>query len=188
MHPAYSVILFTTASGAGYGLLALLGLTGAMHGPASSLAFALVALVRTRAGKSAHATLVAIGLFGAALLYGDGMITPAISVLSAVEGLEVATPVLSPYVVPITVVILIGLFSIQKFGTDRVGKLFGPIVIIWFLTLAALGARQASERIGHVRRRIGVDELPHTLARRCRTRTRGGGSCWSCRCTIRSPR
>ena len=84
--------------------------------------------------------LIALGIFGTALLYGDGMITPAISVLSAVEGLEVATPLLSPYVVPITVVILVGLFSIQKFGTDRVGRLFGPIVIIWFLTIAALGA------------------------------------------------
>src|SRR5438105_4770051 len=83
--------------------------------------------------------LVALGIFGTALLYGDGMITPAISVLGAVEGLEVATPVFSPYVVPITVAILIVLFAIQKFGTHRVGGLFGPIVIIWFATIAALG-------------------------------------------------
>jgi KUP system potassium uptake protein len=83
--------------------------------------------------------LVALGVFGTALLYGDGMITPAISVLGAIEGLEVATPLLSPYVVPVTVAILVGLFSIQKFGTHRVGGLFGPIVIIWFATIATLG-------------------------------------------------
>mgnify|MGYP000903455246 CR=1 FL=1 len=100
---------------------------------------ALVALVRTKAGKSAHATLVAIGLFGAALLYGDGMITPAISVLSAVEGLGVATHVFEPFVVPITVVILIGVFVVQHRGTGGIGTVFGPIMIVWFLTLALLG-------------------------------------------------
>jgi KUP system potassium uptake protein len=83
--------------------------------------------------------LIALGIFGTTLLYGDGMITPAISVLGAVEGLGVATPVFDPYVVPITVVIIIGLFAIQKFGTHRVGVLFSPIVIVWFLTLAVLG-------------------------------------------------
>jgi KUP system potassium uptake protein len=89
--------------------------------------------------------LIALGIFGTALLYGDGMITPAISVLSAVEGLEVATPLLTPYVVPVTVVILIGLFSIQRFGTHRVGRLFGPIVIIWFVSIALLGAMWIAE-------------------------------------------
>ena len=74
-----------------------------------------------------------------ASLYGEGMITPAISVLGAVEGLEVVTPLFSPYVVPITVVILAGLFFIQQFGSHRVGRLFGPVVIVWFLTIAALG-------------------------------------------------
>jgi KUP system potassium uptake protein len=83
--------------------------------------------------------LIALGIFGTALLYGDGMITPAISVLGAVEGVEVATPLFTPYVVPITVAILIGLFSIQRFGTHRVGRLFGPIVIVWFLAIATLG-------------------------------------------------
>jgi len=100
---------------------------------------ALVALVRTRAGKSAHATLVAVGLFGAALLYGDGMITPAISVLSAVEGLGVATNVFEPFVVPITVVILIVLFVMQHRGTGGIGAVFGPIMIVWFITIALLG-------------------------------------------------
>ena len=83
--------------------------------------------------------LIALGIFGTALLYGDGMITPAISVLGAVEGLEVATPVFTPYVVPITVTILIAVFMIQKYGTHRVGKLFGPIVIVWFVSIAVLG-------------------------------------------------
>lgn len=83
--------------------------------------------------------LTLFGLFGTALLYGDGMITPAISVLSAVEGLELVQPNLHPYIVPITVVILIGLFSIQSHGTEKVGKVFGPITLIWFLTLGILG-------------------------------------------------
>jgi KUP system potassium uptake protein len=85
--------------------------------------------------------LILLGIFGTTLLYGDGMITPAISVLGAVEGLSVATPVFDPYVVPITVVIVIGLFAIQKYGTHRVGVLFGPIVIVWFVTIAVLGVR-----------------------------------------------
>jgi KUP system potassium uptake protein len=83
--------------------------------------------------------LVLLGIFGAALLYGDGMITPAITVLGAVEGLKVATPLFEPYVVPIAVVILFGIFSIQKHGTHRVGGLFGPVMVLWFIVIAALG-------------------------------------------------
>ena len=83
--------------------------------------------------------LTALSLFGAALLYGDGMITPAISVLSAVEGLEMATPFFNPYVVPITIVILIALFVIQRHGTAGIGKLFGPVMILWFVTIGVLG-------------------------------------------------
>ncbi|MEZ6071459.1 MAG: potassium transporter Kup [Pirellulales bacterium] len=83
--------------------------------------------------------ILTMGLLGAALLYADGMITPAISVLSAIEGLEVATPLLTPYVEPITIVILIVLFYFQSRGTARVGAVFGPITVVWFLTLAALG-------------------------------------------------
>ncbi len=86
--------------------------------------------------------LILLGLFGAALLYGDGMITPAISVLSAVEGLQLATPIFTPYVVPITIVILIALFVIQSHGTAGVGLIFGPVTCIWFLVLAVLGTRQ----------------------------------------------
>ena len=103
---------------------------------------ALVALVRTRGGGSTsarRALLIALGLFGSALLYGDGMITPAISVLSAVEGLSIATHRFEPYVVPITVVILIVLFVVQSRGTSGIGTIFGPIMIGWFVVLALLG-------------------------------------------------
>ena len=83
--------------------------------------------------------LIAIGLFGAALLYGDAIITPAVSVLSAVEGLRVATPFFNPYIVPIAVAILVALFLIQRTGTHRVGRLFGPVMLVWFTVLALLG-------------------------------------------------
>jgi len=89
--------------------------------------------------------LVLIGIFGAALLYGDGMITPAISVLSAVEGLDLATPVFTPYVIPLTVVILVALFVIQSHGTGRVGLVFGPITLVWFGTIAVLGVSQIAQ-------------------------------------------
>ncbi len=85
--------------------------------------------------------LILLGLFGTSLLYGDGMITPAISVLSAVEGLKVATPVFEPYVIPITIAILVGLFMFQSRGTGGVGKVFGPLTLIWFTVLAVLGIR-----------------------------------------------
>jgi KUP system potassium uptake protein len=109
---------------------------------------ALTALIPGRSGRTrggvprladGRPILIALGIFGTALLYGDGMITPAISVLGAIEGLEVATPLLQPYVVPVTVAILVVLFLIQKYGTHRVGGLFGPIMIVWFTTLAVLG-------------------------------------------------
>jgi KUP system potassium uptake protein len=100
---------------------------------------ALMSLVRDRQTGARRMFLVTLGLFGAALLYGDGVLTPAISVLSAVEGLEVATPLLMPFVVPLTVVVLIGLFLLQRRGTAGVGVIFGPIILAWFATLAALG-------------------------------------------------
>ena len=104
---------------------------------------ALLALVAKSpdATRKSRAMLVALGLFGAALLYGDGMITPAISVLGAVEGLQVATHIFEPYIVPITVVILVSLFMIQSHGTARVGLLFGPVMVLWFVTIAVLGLR-----------------------------------------------
>src|SRR5262249_45710347 len=83
--------------------------------------------------------LLMLGLFGAALLYGDGVITPAISVLSAVEGLEVATTAFSPVVVPITCIILVALFAVQKRGTGGIGAVFGPVTLTWFAAIAAAG-------------------------------------------------
>jgi KUP system potassium uptake protein len=92
--------------------------------------------------------LLALGVLGAALLSGEGIITPAISVLSAVEGLEVAAPNLKPFVIPITIVILIGLFMFQRRGTASVGAIFGPITALWFTTLALLGGHQLIENPG----------------------------------------
>jgi len=101
--------------------------------------------VRRRGGRW---WLIMLGLFGTALLYGDGAITPAISVLSAVEGLEVATPLFTPYIIPITIVILIALFLAQRHGTARVGVMFGPVTLVWFVTLAVLGIRQIVQEPG----------------------------------------
>ena len=95
---------------------------------------------RPAAGSRARGVPRARGSLRSALLYGDSMITPAISVLSAVEGLEVPPRCSSPYVIPITVAILFGLFCVQRRGTARSGALFGPVMILWFLTLAVLGA------------------------------------------------
>ena len=103
---------------------------------------ALVSLVHraTRHLPTMRRLLLTLGLCGAALFYGDGLITPAISVLSAVEGLQVATPALHRYVVPTAVVVLVSLFLLQRRGTSSVGVLFGPVMILWFATLAVLGA------------------------------------------------
>jgi len=100
---------------------------------------ALTALLPETLGRKSGRTLLFLGIFGAALLYGDGMITPAITVLGAVEGLTLVTSGLNAYIVPIAVVILIGVFSIQRHGTHRVGRFFGPVMALWFGTLAVLG-------------------------------------------------
>jgi KUP system potassium uptake protein len=102
---------------------------------------ALLALVsqHPEARRRGRTLMIALGLFGSALLYGDGMITPAISVLSAVEGLTLVTHVFEPYVIPIAIAILLALFLIQSRGTATVGTLFGPIMVIWFVTIALLG-------------------------------------------------
>ena len=106
---------------------------------------ALTALLPQRSGRRATApVLLLAGIFGAALLYGDGMITPAITVLGAVEGLKVLTPLFNPYVVPVSAAILVGIFAIQQHGTDRIGRLFGPVMIIWFVSIALLGVRWIS--------------------------------------------
>ena len=104
---------------------------------------ALLALILQQERRSTDSrrrmVLVALGLFGAALLYGDGMITPAITVLGAIEGLNVATPAFESYIVPLSVVILFVLFMVQRFGTSRVGLAFGPIMAAWFVTIGLLG-------------------------------------------------
>ena len=102
---------------------------------------ALMALTqRTLRNGSRSAYVVGIlGIFGASLFFGDGVITPAITVLGAVEGLEVAAPGLENFIVPITVVVLVGVFAAQRFGTARVGKVFGPVMVLWFISLAAIG-------------------------------------------------
>ncbi|WP_344057343.1 potassium transporter Kup [Microbacterium pumilum] len=103
---------------------------------------ALLTLVGQKVAAGSRRTktmLVALGIFGASLFFGDSMITPAISVLSAVEGLEVAAPPLAAFVIPITVVIIIVLFSAQRFGTAAVSRLFGPVMVVWFVTIGALG-------------------------------------------------
>jgi KUP system potassium uptake protein len=98
---------------------------------------ALMALLGVK--RERRPTIVAVGLFGAALIYGDGAITPAISVLSALEGLAIATPQVQPYIVPAAVAILVALFAIQPQGTARIGRAFGPVMTVWFVTIAALG-------------------------------------------------
>ncbi len=105
---------------------------------------ALTALIKPKNLKrhSSQWFLVGLGVFAACLMYGDGMITPAISVLSAVEGVNNITPLLGPYILPTTILILTGLFLLQKRGTARVGRLFGPIMLLWFVVLASLGVAQ----------------------------------------------
>ena len=98
---------------------------------------ALMALLGVKRQK--RPLLVAVGLFGAALIYGDGAITPAISVLSALEGLNIVAPSLHPYVLPLTVIILLALFALQPMGTAKIGRAFGPIMLVWFLVMAILG-------------------------------------------------
>jgi KUP system potassium uptake protein len=105
---------------------------------------ALIALIRRRAlpgGRRAKAILAALGIFGASLFFGDSMITPAISVLSAVEGVKVAAPSVSGFVIPITVAIIVVLFLAQRLGTGAVGRVFGPVMAVWFTVLAVLGVR-----------------------------------------------
>jgi KUP system potassium uptake protein len=112
------------------------------HGEGGILSLTALATPIKPSGRSEHTFLIMLGIFGAALLYGDGIITPAISVLSAMEGITVATPVLSHFVVPLTIVIIVGLFLFQNRGTARVGKIFGPVMLVWFAALAVLGIAQ----------------------------------------------
>src|ERR1041385_2307436 len=101
----------------------------------------LMALAQRALGRSTP-VLFLLGTISGALFYGDAVITPALSVLSAVEGLKVATPAFDPYVVPLTVLILVGLFAVQSRGTARVATFFGPITLVWFIALAIAGLHQ----------------------------------------------
>jgi len=111
---------------------------------------ALLALLDARRAPrgSARASLLIVGLIGAALLYGDGVITPAISVLSAVEGLKIDAPALAPVVVPITIAILVALFLVQRKGTEFVGRIFGPVMLVWFIAIAVLGLKGIAQSPG----------------------------------------
>jgi KUP system potassium uptake protein len=109
------------------------------HGEGGLLALTALVLRTTRRGEKRYLWIMSAGLVGAALFYGDGVITPAISVLSAVEGLKIATPMFQPYVVPISLVLLVGLFLVQRQGTAAIASLFGPVMLVWFAVLALLG-------------------------------------------------
>jgi KUP system potassium uptake protein len=111
------------------------------HGEGGILALLALVVAKQRNRVRYRRLLLGIGIFGAALLYGDGMITPAISVLSAVEGLKIATPIFDRYVIPLAIVILCALFLFQRRGTGAVGAIFGPLILLWFCVLAVLGAR-----------------------------------------------
>ena len=120
----YLAIVMRASNRGEGGILALMALAFPEHSP--------------QTGRR-RALLISLGVFGAALLYGDGMITPAISVLSAIEGVNVATPALQNFVIPLTIVTLVGLFAAQRKGTGKVGAVFGPVMVVWFVTIGVLG-------------------------------------------------
>jgi len=107
---------------------------------------ALMSLIGIK--KQNRPAIIFVGLFGAALIYGDGAVTPAISVLSALEGLNIVTPDVQPYVLPGAVAILTILFLVQPFGTQKIGRAFGPIMALWFLTIAVMGAAGIARHLG----------------------------------------
>jgi KUP system potassium uptake protein len=109
------------------------------RGEGGIMALSALAMSSVGTGSRWHYPVMLLGMMGAGLFYGDGVITPAISVLSAIEGLEVATPALKPYVLPLTVTVLVALYSLQSKGTAGIGKFFGPIVLVWFAALATMG-------------------------------------------------
>ena len=126
------------------------------HGEGGIMALTALVMPNERGAERWRYLAAALGVFGAALLYGDGMITPAISVLSAVEGLRVASPGLAPFVLPLTALILIELFALQPRGTGGVGRLFGPVMLVWFAALAGLGLVQLFQNPG-----VLAAVLPH---------------------------
>lgn len=138
------------------------------RGEGGVLALTALASPRMRRRKAQLAPLVVVGLFAAALLYGDGAITPAISVLSAIEGLEILTTALRPYVIPVTVLILVALFGLQSRGTAGIGALFGPVMVVWFGTIGLLGligVMRCPEILGAVNPIHGAHFLLHNHIR-----------------------
>src|SRR5215813_14666269 len=131
----YAILIMRADNRGEGGIVALLALLDVRHAPRGTW----------------RASLMIVGLIGAAFLYGDGIITPAISVLSAVEGLKLDAPQLAPAVVPISVAILVGLFLVQRKGTRFIGNIFGPLMLIWFLVIGVLGLR-------------GIIDAPNILA------------------------
>lgn len=109
------------------------------RGEGGIMALAALTLESVGKGSKLHFPLIILGVLGASLFYGDGVVTPAMTVLSAMEGIEVATPALKPFVVPVTLIILICLYSMQSHGTATIGKFFGPVMVVWFTVLAAMG-------------------------------------------------
>ncbi|MEY4726331.1 MAG: Low affinity potassium transport system protein kup, partial [Pseudomonadota bacterium] len=109
------------------------------HGEGGLVAMLALASMAVKDRPVLRHRMLIVGIFGTCLFYGDGVITPAISVLSAVEGLEVVSPAFKKYVIPLTLIILFGLFAVQKKGTSGIGKFFGPITVVWFAAIAALG-------------------------------------------------
>jgi KUP system potassium uptake protein len=112
------------------------------NGEGGILALLALALRETGERPQLRWTIIGIGMFGAAMFYGDSMITPAITVLGAMEGLEVATPAFNPFVIPLSIGVIAGLFLIQSHGTARIGALFGPVMVLWFVTIGALGVSE----------------------------------------------
>ena len=110
------------------------------RGEGGALALTALAAHAVQQRPRLRSALLLLGLFGATLFYGDSVITPAISVMGAIEGLEIVTPTLKPYVLPISAAIIVGLFVVQRYGTAAVGKVFGPVIVLWFGVLAAIGA------------------------------------------------
>ena len=144
----YAVLILRADNRGEGGIVAMLALLGARHAKSGSW----------------QALLLVVGLIGAALLYGDGAITPAISVLSAIEGLKVDAPVLTPFVVPLTIVILIGLFMVQRKGVAVIGRVFGPVMLVWFFVLTVMGVSgilHAPEILGAANPWRAIDFLFH---------------------------
>jgi KUP system potassium uptake protein len=140
----------------------------------------LLSKKRTHGSTRTKLVLAALGVFGASLFFGDSMITPAISVLSAVEGLKVAAPSLDHLILPITATIIVLLFMFQRFGTATIGKLFGPMMVVWFVTIAALGIHGISH---DPRRSCCRSPAPkrsmQTWVTSGASRSRARGSAWS---------